>query len=220
VLEEQGVKERRLSAHRRGKRPPVYPPDRGLCFPRVTCNRRYNARVTGRAEMENRPLTRRVLQPVSAGLVALALRAELNWLQKTMTGLFLSASLLLPTLTSAIPLRAYQQARNDPAKQSQIFKDSFTTAIAKTVTALRSTHFRDGKEKSQQRIEREQDRANRVEKVVATMTDDQAAALVKLIAQYAEAKPDMELEDVISGFLLLEADKLADPPSGDVRAPH
>jgi hypothetical protein len=126
-----------------------------------------------------------------------------------MTGIVLSASLLLGMLGSAVTCRTYEQGRNDPAKQSKLFNNAFEEAIGRTLAGLRDTHFRDGKEKSQQRIERDQARASRVESLVADLTNEQSSALIKMIAQYAEAQPDTTLEDVISGFLLAEADKLA-----------
>ena len=136
---------------------------------------------------------------------------------KHLMAIFLSAAMLLPSMAFATTLRLYEQARNDPAKQSQLLNKAFETSIARTLAALRDTHFKDGKAKSVQRVERDRARANRVESTVRHLTDKQSGNLVNMIAQYAEAQPDTELEDVISSFLLTEADKLLDQ-AGDSAA--
>jgi hypothetical protein len=122
---------------------------------------------------------------------------------------FLSAVILMPAFASAVSLGEYTKASNNPAKQSQMFKPAYETAVARTLVALRDTHFKDGKEKTARRIERDRERASRIESMVGRLTTEQAAALVNMIAEYAQAQLNTELEDVISSFLLTEADKLA-----------
>ena len=134
----------------------------------------------------------------------------LNWTQRTITCIFLPGTLLAATVTFAVPLSAYEQAGKDPARQTQIFKTDYEAAVASTLTALRNTHFKDGKEKTPQRIERDKERADRIEQIAPHLTANQVKALISMIAQYAAAQPNTELGDVIASFLLTEAKKPLD----------
>ena len=131
-----------------------------------------------------------------------------NWARETIASIFLPGALLAASVTSsAVPLSVFEQAGNDPARQTQIFKTDFEAAVARTLTALRNTHFKDGKEKTPQRIERDKERADRIEQIAPHLTTNQVKALISLIAQYAAAQPNTELGDVIVSFLLTEAKK-------------
>jgi len=129
----------------------------------------------------------------------------LNWTQRTITCIFLPWGLLAATVTFAVPLSVYEQAGNDPARQTKIFKTDFEAAVASTLTALRNTHFKDGKVKTPQRIERDKERADRIEQIAPHLTASQVKALISMIAEYAAAQPNTELGDVIASFLLTEA---------------
>jgi hypothetical protein len=59
-------------------------------------------------------------------------------------------------------------------------------------------------------INRDKGKANRIESMVGHLTNEQLDTLVNLIAQYTQAQPNTELEDVISSFLLTEANKQLD----------
>src|SRR5262249_70687 len=108
----------------------------------------------------------------------------------------------LPHPVFAISLNAYEQAAASPAKQNQIFKEAYATAVARTLAGLRSSTFPDGKQKKPERIDRDKKMANIVEGEVGRLTDDQSGALVIMIDRYAQAQPNTQLEDVIIGFLL------------------
>jgi hypothetical protein len=112
---------------------------------------------------------------------------------------------LLTCPSYAIRLKDFEAA--DGAKQSQIFKESYDTAIAQTLVALRDSRFKDGKPKKAERMEKDRARAVKVEKLAGHLSDRQREALASMIEDYAEAQPDTQLEDVISGFFLQEADK-------------
>ncbi len=141
----------------------------------------------------------------------------MNWAQKAITGIFLSAALLAPTIASATPIRVYEQA--SPTQQAEILKDSYKTAVANTISSLRATHFKNGKEKTPERIERDKVRADIIERIAPHLTDKQEIALTSLIDQFAQAQPDTELEDVIASFLLTEANnQINDGPSGNITA--
>jgi hypothetical protein len=106
----------------------------------------------------------------------------------------------------AVPVSAYEQAT--PPRQTQIFKEAYSTAVARTLTALRSSTFPDGKQKIAARIARDRKMADIVENdFVGHLSDEQTGGLVVLIDQFAKAKPDTQLEDVIISFLLTEAMK-------------
>ena len=126
---------------------------------------------------------------------------------KPIAGICASVALLSPVGTYAVPLHVYEEARSNPDKQRQIFKDGYATAVARTLVGLRSPTFPDGKQKIAPRIARDRSEADIVEAMVGHLTDEQAGALVVMIDQYATAKPYTELEDVITGFLLTEARK-------------
>ncbi|MGA7950940.1 MAG: hypothetical protein WCA45_12390, partial [Thiobacillaceae bacterium] len=130
-----------------------------------------------------------------------------NWARETIASIFLPGALLATTAALAVPLSVFEQAGNDPARQTQIFKTDYEAAVAGTLTALRNTHFKDGKEKTPQRIERDKERADRIEQIAPHLTKNQVKALISLIAQYAAAQPNTELGDVIVSFLLTEAKK-------------
>ncbi|MBI1181518.1 MAG: hypothetical protein GC201_13260 [Alphaproteobacteria bacterium] len=130
-----------------------------------------------------------------------------NWTMKTMTAGFIAAVLLTPLAARAVTLSAYEQADSDPAKQTQIFKDAYTTAIGRTLAGLRDEKFTDGKQKTPQRIVRDRKLADIVDGMVAHLTKDQSESLTVMIDQYAQAQPTTELEDVIESFLLTEAKK-------------
>jgi hypothetical protein len=126
-----------------------------------------------------------------------------------------SAGLLLSSIASAVTLGAYEQARSDWPSQSQILKQAYEAALSETLFRLRSTSFKDGKAKVQTRIERDKTRADRIEYIVSHFTEQQSKALAKLIDDYSQAQPNTELEAVIVSFLLTEANKPADPASGN-----
>ena len=128
----------------------------------------------------------------------------MNWAQKTIRGIFASGALLVSTFSSAVPLSVFEQAGNDPARQAQIFRSDYGAAVAGTLTALRDRHFKDGKEKTPQRIERDKERADRIEQIAPHLTTNQVKALISMIAEYAAAQPNTELGDVIASFLLTE----------------
>jgi len=102
---------------------------------------------------------------------------------------------------------AYLQAANNRAKQAEMFKDAYETGVARTLVGRRSPTFKDGREKTSQRLERDRQLADNVEKIAGHLTDKQAGDLVNMIAEYGAAQPDTELVDVIEGFLLTEAKK-------------
>lgn len=124
---------------------------------------------------------------------------------------FLLATLLAPTVASAVPLGEYEQAADIPAKQMTIFKSDFESTVTNTVTALRNAHFKDGKEKTPERIQRDNERANRIEQIAPRLTQNQVKTLINMIAEYAAAQPNTDLRDVIAGFLLTEAKNPPDP---------
>jgi len=129
------------------------------------------------------------------------------WAQRVMTGILLSVALLAPVVASAVSLSVYESARSDPATQSKMLNEAYSTAVAKTVTQIRSSRFADGKVKSPQRLENDRKLADAVEKLAANLTYKQSGDLLVMIEQYAAAQPNTELEDVISSFLLSEAKK-------------
>jgi hypothetical protein len=111
-------------------------------------------------------------------------------------------------MACAVPVSVYEQATNNPTRQTQIFKEAYATAVARTLTALRSSNFPDGKQKISSRITRDRKMADIVENnFVGHLSDEQTGGLVILIDQFAKAKPDTQLEDVIISFLLTEAIK-------------
>jgi hypothetical protein len=126
---------------------------------------------------------------------------------KLLTAVFLSLAMLVPSMASAVTLSAYENAQSDPAKQSKILHEAYSTALAKTVTQLRSSTFADGKEKTQQRLDKDRKLAILVNEVAVYATDDQSWALIIAVDKYAAAQPDTELEDVIASFFLTEARK-------------
>jgi hypothetical protein len=117
----------------------------------------------------------------------------------------LSAALLVPAGASAVPLKAFQQAADDPPRLIALFKSDFETTVTTTIAALRSTHFKDGKEKVPDRVRRDQELADRIEQMAPRLTSEQMKNLTSMIAQYAEAQPETDLKDVIASFLLTEA---------------
>lgn len=120
---------------------------------------------------------------------------------------FFSAAFLTPVAASAVSLGVYEAARSDFPKQSKMFHEAYSTAVAKTVTQLRASTFRDGKVKSPQRIENDRRLAGAVDALAANMTSAQSDGLIVMIEKYAAAQPNTELEDVIASFLLTEAKK-------------
>ena len=124
---------------------------------------------------------------------------------------FLLAPLLGPTVASAVPLSEYEQAADIPAKQMTIFKSDFESTVTDTLAALRNAHFKDGKEKSPERIQRDNERASRIERIAPHLTPDQAKTLINMIAEYAAAQPHTDLRDVIASFLLTEANNPLEP---------
>jgi hypothetical protein len=131
----------------------------------------------------------------------------MNLVKRLHVATFLSVAMLTPSLASAVKLSVYEQASNDPAKQSQLFNEAYSTALASTVTRLRSSTFTDGKEKTQQRLDKDRRLAILVNEVAVYSTDDQSWALIMAIEKYAAVQPDTELEDVIASFFLTEARK-------------
>jgi len=129
------------------------------------------------------------------------------WAQRVMTGILLSVALLAPVVASAVSLSVYESARSDPARQSKMLNEAYSTAVAKTVTQLRSPKFADGKVKTPQRLENDRKLADAVEKLAENLTYKQSGDLIVMIEQYAAAQPNTELEDAISSFLLSEAKK-------------
>ncbi|MGH8219809.1 MAG: hypothetical protein ACREUT_14790 [Steroidobacteraceae bacterium] len=117
----------------------------------------------------------------------------------------LSAAVLTPATASAVSLRAFQQAADDPPRQMALFKSDFETSVTATLAALRSTHFTDGKEKIADRIRRDRERADRIEQMAPRLTSEQIKNLVNMIARYAAAQPETDLKAVIESFLLTEA---------------
>lgn len=93
---------------------------------------------------------------------------------KLLTAVFLSLAMLMPSVASAVTLSAYENAQSDPAKQSKLFHEAYSTALAKTVTGLRSSTFADGKEKTQQRLDKDRKLAILVNEVAVYATDDQS----------------------------------------------
>lgn len=120
---------------------------------------------------------------------------------------FMSLALLAPAVAVAVPLNVYESAQSDRAKQTQILNDAYSTAVARTVTGLRSSTFTDGKLKSPQRLENDRKLADVVDRIATHPTVAQSQSLLVMIEQYAAAQPNTELEDVISSFLLTEAKK-------------
>src|SRR6185312_5570370 len=114
----------------------------------------------------------------------------------------LSFAMLAPSMASAVPLSVYEQASSDPARQSHIFNEAYSTALSKTVTGLRSSTFADGKEKTQQRLDKNRRLAILVNEVAVYGTDEQGWALLIAVEKYAAAQPNTELEDVITSFFL------------------
>jgi hypothetical protein len=108
----------------------------------------------------------------------------------------------------ATALRDYERASSP--KQGEILKDAYKAAVADTMTALRRDHFQNGNQKTPDRIERDKQRADAIQKMAPRLTNKQEIALTSLIDQYATEKPDTELENVISSFLLTEANKQID----------
>lgn len=118
--------------------------------------------------------------------------------------------LLAPSHLFGITLREYSQARSDPARQSALFKDAYDATLARTLSSLRSPTFPDGKTKIPARIQRDAERAQRIQQFGPHLTNAQIDALTKLIDQYAAAQPDTQLEAVITSFLLTESDRPAE----------
>jgi hypothetical protein len=150
--------------------------------------------------------------PNSSGIASRADEGRLhkmNRAQKAITGLFLSLALLAPTIASAVTLSVYESARSDPAKQSRIFHEAYSTAVSKIATQLGSSTSADGV-KTPQRLENDGKLADVVDEIAAHPTDAQADALIVMIKQYAAVQPSTELEDLIAGFLLTEAKKQID----------
>ena len=141
----------------------------------------------------------------------------MNRSNKFWVAAFMSAAVLVPSTASAVTLGVYESARNNPAKQSQLFNDAYETALSRTVTALRDTHFTDGKEKSPARIARDRLRAERVELIAGHLTDKQSDDLIVMIEKYAAAQPHTELEDVIASFLLTAANMPIIPQGMEIR---
>jgi hypothetical protein len=133
----------------------------------------------------------------------------MNRTQKAITGVFLSVALMAPTIASAVTLSVYESARSDPAKQSQIFHEAYSTAVSKIAAQLGSSTFADGVT-TRQRLENNVKLADAVDEIAAHPTDAQSDALIVMIEQYAAVRPSMELEDLIAGFLLVEAKKQLD----------
>jgi len=117
--------------------------------------------------------------------------------------------LLVPAVAYAVTLRVFEQAASNPARQGQLLNDAYDTAVARTLTGLRSSKFPDGKQKTPERAARDMKLAGVAEDLAGHMSDQQSGSLIIMIDQYATAKPDTELEDVIIGFLLTEARKKA-----------
>jgi hypothetical protein len=118
----------------------------------------------------------------------------------------LSAFLLLvPSISSAITLREYEQARGDPATQAKIFTEAYDTALSTTLVRLKATTFKDGKVKTPARIQSDSDQAQRIQQLGPHLTTTQMDALMNLVAQYAAAQPETELEAVITSYVLTES---------------
>lgn len=117
----------------------------------------------------------------------------------------MTVDVLIPATASAVSLRAFQQAADDPPRQMALFKTDFEASVTNTLAALRSTHFKDGKEKIPDRIKRDRERADRIERMAPHLTSDQMKTLIGMIRQYSAAQPETDLKDVIVGFLLTEA---------------
>ena len=130
----------------------------------------------------------------------------MKW-QKQIRLVCLSAVLMAPARTFGVPLSTFEQAASDQSKQNKMLDDAYDTAVARTVTGLRSSTFPDGKQKTPQRAARDMKLAAIVDDLAAHMSDDQSGALIIMIDQYAKAQPNTELEDVIIGFLLTEGKK-------------
>ena len=122
-------------------------------------------------------------------------------------GICISASMLAQAPAFGVPLGTYVQAASNPDKQSRMLNDAYDTAVARTLAGLRVDHFKDGKQKTPERIENDRKLADIVENLAGHMTSDQSGALIIMIDQYAQAQPNTEVEDVIISFLLTEAKK-------------
>ena len=136
----------------------------------------------------------------------------MNRMHGLMAATLLLVAALTPAAACGVPLGAYEQAANIPGKQMTIFKSDFETTVVSTLAALRNTHFTDGKEKTPQRIQRDKDRADRIEQIAPHLTANQVKALISMIAEYAAAQPNTDLKDVIASFLLTEA---KNPPDAE-----
>lgn len=119
---------------------------------------------------------------------------------------FFALLLLTPSISLAITLREYEQARTDPARQAKILKDAYDTTLSTTLVRLKSATFADGKAKTPTRIQSDSEQAQRIEQFGPHLTNAQTDALMSMIAQYAAAQPETELEAVITGFLLIESE--------------
>ena len=114
--------------------------------------------------------------------------------------------LLTPSLSLAITLREYEQARSDLARQAKIFAEAYDATVVRTLSSLRSATFPDGKTKTPARTQRDAEQAQRIEQFAAHLTKAQTDALMNLIAQYAGAQPETQLEAVITSYLLTESE--------------
>ena len=128
---------------------------------------------------------------------------------KLLTAVFLSLAMWVPSMASAVTLSAYENAQSDPAKQSKILHEASSTALAKTVTQLRSSTFADGKEKTQQRLDKDRKLAILVNEVAVYATDDQSWALIIAVDKYA-ADGNMGTDGTFTHFA---AEKLGSVPS-------
>ena len=137
----------------------------------------------------------------------------MNFAKQLEVATVLSFAILTPSIASAVTLSVYEQAGDDSAKQSKIWNEAYSTALAKTVAGLRSSTFTDGKEKTQQRLDKDRRLAILVNEVAVYMTDEQGWALLIAVEKYAAAQPNAELEDVIASFFLTEARKKLAAPS-------
>ncbi len=108
-------------------------------------------------------------------------------------------------MAAVVPLGEHEQVGKNPAMQLQIFKSDYETAVATTLAVPRNVHFSDAKVKTPQCMERDRERADRIEQMATHLRKQAGGSADQDDRQYAAAQPNTNPEDVIAGFLLTDA---------------
>jgi hypothetical protein len=103
-------------------------------------------------------------------------------------------------LNNHVSLDSYERASD--SEKSRLIDQALAAAVAGTEQALRRPTFNDGRQKTTDRIDRDQDRAAKVDALARNLTVEQWKDLVTMIDEYARQQPETALDAVITGYFL------------------